>query len=234
MTETDTETSALDLPAVAGRVRSMFKAVGLDGTVFAERVGVPYSTMRSYISGSRPPSAEFLVGCYRAFGFLPAWLLAGEGPMSKDGLFTAPPAQESDLVPVPRLNVRASAGRGQVQEEAAEYAIGAISVSRAWLAQRRLSASKLRAIEVRGNSMQGVLSDGDLVVIDVADTTPRSGYVYVLRQGDELQVKYCQQLPGGILRVSSANPAFPPYEVDLAKSADVSVVGRVVASMHDW
>lgn len=233
--ETDT-TTALDLAAIAERVRKMLVAAGQDGTDFASSVGVPYGTMRAYISGQRPPSAEFLIGCYRAFGFLPAWVLAGEGPMAKDGK-TEPPtasAADPDLVPVPRLNVRASAGPGQVQEEPAEYAVDAISVSRSWLAKRHLSAAKLRAIEVRGSSMQGVLSDGDLVVLDVSDTTPRSGFVYALRQGDELQVKFVQLLPGGILRVSSANPAFAPYEVDLAKSADVTVVGRVVASMHDW
>jgi len=140
----------------------------------------------------------------------------------------------SDLVPIPRLDVKASAGHGTINDNGGEYQVDAISVSRAWLARRHLSPSSLRVIQVRGSSMQGVLSDGDLVLVDQADTTPRSGFVYVLRQGDELLVKYCQQLPGGVLRVSSANTAFQPYDVDLSKATDVSVVGRVVASMHDW
>ncbi len=128
----------------------------------------------------------------------------------------------------------AAAGDGQVNEQTAEYRIGGLSFSRAWLSQRRLSAETLRVIRVRGASMDGVLWDGDLVLVDLSDTQLRTGVVYVIRQGEELLVKYCQLLPGGMLRVSSANATYPPYDLDLAKTPDVAIIGRVVASMHEW
>jgi phage repressor protein C with HTH and peptisase S24 domain len=226
------EVAALDLAAIGVRVRQLLNAAELDGTEFALQVGVPYGTMRAYITGQRPPSAEFLAGCYRAFGFMPAWLLTGEGPMRKGG--AAVPDAPGDIVVIPRLDLHASAGPGSLAEPEAEYRVGALCVTRAWLLQRRLSPANLRAISVRGTSMQPVLFDGDLVVVDIGDRSPRTGFVYVLRHGDELLVKYCEQLPGGLLRISSANPSFQPYEVDLARSNDVGIVGRVVASMHDW
>lgn len=232
----ETDTATLDLEGIALRVKQMLHAAGVDGTGFASRIGVPYGTMRAYLSGSRPPSAEFLVGCYRAFGFMPAWVLTGDGPMDRQGTQAAEPVSglNRDFVVVPVLAVQASAGPGAVNEASSEYQVDGMCLSRAWLAQRRLSSNKLAVIQVRGSSMQGVLADGDRVLVDRADTTPRSGFIYVLRQGDELLVKYCQLLPGGILRVSSANPAFESYDVDLSKAPDVTVVGRVVASMHDW
>jgi len=192
--------------------------------------------MRAYITGSRPPSAEFLAGCFRAFTFMPSWLLTGDGPMRRDAdaSVQAGAATSGSYVVVPVLDVQASAGPGAVNEPAAEYQVGGMCLSTKWLAARRLSATKLRVIQVRGSSMEGVLWNGDRVLIDKTDTQVRSGFVYVLRQGDELLVKYCQQLPGGVLRVSSANPAFVPYDVDLAKATDVAIVGRVVASMHEW
>lgn len=83
--------------------------------------------------------------------------------------------------------------------------------------------------------MEPVLHSGDLVLLNLADTQPRSGRAYALRQGDELLVKYCQLMPGGLLRVSSANPDFPPYDIDLGKSAaEVQVLGSVQSSMHEW
>jgi len=82
--------------------------------------------------------------------------------------------------------------------------------------------------------MEGKLSDGDAVLIDKNQTTPKSGFAYVLRQGDELLVKYCQLMPEGILRVSSENKSFEPYDINLAKVTDVSILGRVVASTHEW
>jgi phage repressor protein C with HTH and peptisase S24 domain len=70
--------------------------------------------------------------------------------------------------------------------------------------------------------------------VDITDTSPRSGFICVLRQDDEVLVKYLQLLPGGVLRISSANNSFAPYDVNLERAANFEVLGRVVASMHDW
>lgn len=229
----ESDLTALDLAAIAVRVRQMVNTTKLDGTEFAVRIGVPYGTMRAYLSGQRAPSAEFLIGCYRAFGFRPSWLLAGDAPMSLAGGEGAD-EEDSGMVSIPRYRVSASAGPGVVAEDVAEYKVGAVAVSRAWLRQRRLSPAGLRAIEVRGTSMQPVLADGDMVIMDMTDREPRTGFIYVLRRGDELLVKYVERLGGGSLRVSSANAAFTPYEIDLQKDTDVAILGRVVTSMHDW
>lgn len=147
-----------------------------------------------------------------------------------------PPAEPlaSELVPLPRLAVRASAGYGVVNDPGAEYLVNALSVSRAWLNKRRLIPTNLRVITIRGRSMEPVLANDDLGVVDVTDTAPRSGFIYVIRNGDELLVKFCELHPGNKLRVSSANPSFAPYDVDLERNRELVIVGRVVASMHDW
>ncbi|PZR76210.1 MAG: phage repressor protein C, partial [Stutzerimonas stutzeri] len=78
--------------------------------------------------------------------------------------------------------------------------------------------------------MANVLADGDKVLVDVSESSPKTGYIYVIRQGDELLVKYCQLMPGGMLRISSADPSFPAYDVDLSKTDDMQIIGKVVAS----
>lgn len=235
MSDSVVDSPTLDLAATAARLRAVMQSLDLEGTVFAKRLGVPYGTMRSYLGGARAPSPEFLAACFQVFGFMPSWLLTGEGPMHKTGLPVAGLDQaQDDYEVVPVYSARAGAGSGSLSEPEAEYKVAGMSVPKAWLQQRGLKAQSLVVIFVRGSSMEPVLFDGDKVLVDRSDTTPRSGMVYVLRQGDELLVKYCQQLPGGVLRVSSANAAFPSYDVDLERAADVTVLGRVVASQHDW
>lgn len=233
MTESTPINSDLDLPQISQRVRKALAASGVDGKAFATEIGVPYGTMRAYLSAERAPSAEFLAGAFRAYGVNPAWLLTGAGSM-RQGMPAdrAESGRETCVVPV--LSVHASAGPGAVNEPAASYAVGGMAFTTEWLRQRNLHIGNLAVITVKGASMEGVLDHGDQLLIDKSDTTPRSGMIYVLRQGDELLVKFCQLLPGGVLRVSSANPYFAPYDVDLSKSADVQIVGRVVAALHEW
>lgn len=236
MTESDPINSQLDLGQIARRLREAMTAVGKDGKSFAIDVGVPYSTMRAYLSAERAPSAEFLAGVFRAYAINPAWLLAGDGPKLLGQPDSGPDSERSTYV-VPVLGVQASAGHGVVNEPVAQYGIGGVggmAFTAEWLRKRHLQVSNLAVITVKGASMEGVLDHGDQLLIDKSDTTPRSGMIYVLRQGDELLVKFCQLLPGGVLRVSSANPYFAPYDVDLSKSADVQIVGRVVAALHEW
>jgi phage repressor protein C with HTH and peptisase S24 domain len=234
MTESNPINSELDLAQIAQRVRLALVATGAsDGKAFAARIGVPYGTMRAYLSAERPPSSEFLAGAYRAYGISPAWVLTGAGTML-EGQTAGMPDCGRDTYVVPVLAVKASAGSGAVNEPSAHYAVGGMAFTAEWLRKRDLQVGNLAVIRVKGSSMEGVLEHGDQLLIDQSDKTPRSGFIYVLRQGDELLVKFCQLLPGGVLRVSSANPNFAPYDVDLSKTADVEIVGRVVAAMHEW
>lgn len=224
--------SGLDLVAIGQRVKQLLADLGVDQHTFADAIGVPYSTVRAYIAGGRPPSAEFLVGAFRTYGASPIWVLTGNG--NARGQAASTPALgkslENDYVVIPPLPAPATTEttRGP------HYDGDGLCFSRSWLSGRGLDPAHLNVLMVRGGSMEGVLSTGDRVLIDARDVTPRSGYMYVLHQGDELLVKYCQLLPGGTLRVSSHNPAFQPYDVDLSRSPDVNIVGRVVASTRDW
>jgi phage repressor protein C with HTH and peptisase S24 domain len=234
MQASDTDISALDLVAIGARLRAAMATLGLDGTELAVRVGVPYGTMRAYVTGIRAPSAEFLSGCYRAFGLLAEWLLVGDGPMTRGGhLPDAPAAHVEQMVPIRLYRTTASAGPGSFID-GSDSSDGEICVSEHWLRKRALNPENLCAFAVKGNSMQTVLNDGDLVVMDTTDTSPVGGNVYVIRHSDALMVKYVDLLPGGRLRISSANSSYAPYEVDLSKAEDVAVLGRVVASMHYW
>lgn len=207
--------------ARGSRLKEERQRLGVSPAELASTCGVSRTTQFAYESGDRAPDADYLERAVGA-GMDVQYVLTGVRP---GGL-------HDDFVVIQSHAVAASAGPGALNGEHAE--VGGLCFSRRWIAQRGLSASNLRVIDVIGESMQPRLNDGDKVLVDTSDTAPKSGRAYVLLQGDELLVKYCQLIPEGLLRVSSANPDYPTYDIDLSKNDCVSIVGRVRASNHEW
>lgn len=119
--------TALDLPAIAQRLRWVLKHLQLEATVFSERTDVPYSTMRSYLSGKRAPSPELLAAAYRVYRVSPVWLLTAEGQMvESDGVLTTGSGVATPL----RLAESSAPWRLPEGEPASLYSPGAWGVSK--------------------------------------------------------------------------------------------------------
>ena len=83
-------------------------------------------------------------------------------------------------------------------------------------------------IEVQGDSMQPTMMDGDMLLVNSQVNQIRDG-IYVLRFDGLLMVKRLQRQPGGHVMVTSDNPAYTPFTVDLNdESTEFSVLGKVV------
>jgi phage repressor protein C with HTH and peptisase S24 domain len=140
------------------------------------------------------------------------------------------PALDDDiphaLVPVPRLDVRASAGAGA--ETGVEEVLGRIAFDAAWLRRMGISRADLSMIRVQGDSMVPTLSDGDEILVDRGDAAARlRDGVYVLRIEDVLMVKRVALLSAARrICVRSDNNAYPSWP-DCDPGA-VDLVGRVV------
>jgi len=205
---------------IGERLKLERQRLGLAQADFGTKAGVSKTSQFNYEAGERSPDAEYLRNAAE-LGVDITYVVTGQRVASND-----------DFVVIPQHAVAASAGPGAVNAE--ELATGGLSFSKKWLAKRRLNPVHLKVIDVMGESMLPRLGDGDKVLVDVSDTVPKSGRAYVLLQGEELLVKYCQLLPEGMLRVSSANTDYPTYDIDLSRTHGVSIVGRVRASTHEW
>lgn len=206
---------------IGERLRAERHRLGMAQADFGLRCGVTKTTQFNYEAGDRTPHAEYLAVA-DALGVDTHYVVTGRGAKAGD----------HEFVVIPRHHVSASAGPGSVNGQDAE--MHGLCFRRSWINKKGLQANALRVIDVKGDSMAGKLSDGDQVLIDMSQNTPKSGVAFVIRQGDELLVKYAQLLPNGVLRLSSENQTYKPYDVDLARESDVSILGRVVASTHEW
>lgn len=207
--------------AIGERLKAERQRLGLAQAEFGAKCGVSKTSQFNYEAGDRSPDGEYFNKAAE-LGVDTHFVITGKGAK----------ATMEDFVVVPKYDAAASAGNGALNGHHSE--IHGLCFRRSWLNKKGLQANNLKVIDVTGDSMVGRLSDGDQVLIDESQTTPKSGYAYVLRQGDELLVKYAQLLPQGILRLSSENQTYKPYDIDLSKEPDVSILGRVVASTHEW
>ena len=137
-----------------------------------------------------------------------------------------PPTPPS-LVPVPRLEVGASAGAGAFDGD--ERAAAHIAFDPAWLRRvARGAPDQLSIIRVSGDSMVPALADGDDILVDRGDAEARlRDGIYVLRIDGALVVKRVAVNPAArTLSIRSDNPAYPGWPD--CDPAAVDIVGRVV------
>lgn len=87
---------------------------------------------------------------------------------------------------------------------------------------------RIRIIPVRGISMEPELWSGQRVMVDIEDKIPSPPGIFVVWDGAGLVLKYVEVIQGSeplMVRISSAHPAFKPYERTIP---DAQINGRVV------
>ena len=204
---------------------------------FANECGISYGAMHKYFTGATQPTLDNLVTLARTTGVSLSWLATGEEEKSNLPVISTSESLAvdvhgndvdlSEFVFVPRYNVSAAAGYGAWNDD--ETPMFTVSFRRYWVINHlKADPRKLSVISVVGDSMMGVLNDKDIILVNHDDRDPREG-IYVIRLDSQLLVKMVQRLPGSQLRISSTNPAFEPFIIELDNiPSDFDVIGKVV------
>jgi phage repressor protein C with HTH and peptisase S24 domain len=128
-----------------------------------------------------------------------------------------------DFVAIERVNLRVSAGVTGFSVEHFEENGPPIFFRADWLAQSGYKSTHLFALKVVGDSMEPGLWEGDLIVMNQADTTPRDESVFVVNFEGEIVIKRLLR-NNGQWWLSSDNPRYRPKLCD----ENSLLVGRVV------
>lgn len=170
------------------------------------------STYAGYERGDTTPDAEFIGKFIKRTGADPWRLLTGStGAANDDDLEEAPP---TSAALVDRLELKVSAGAGS---SGTTEAIERIPFSPTMLRRHSLKPSDLAVLEVKGDSMEPVLYEGDTVLVDKSPSRPLSGKMYVVARGGDLQIKWVTVMRSGI-QLLSENAHYPPERIDLHDS----------------
>ena len=197
---------------------------GLTQKDFSELMGVSRGYLASVETERQEPSYAFIKSLIDTFDVSADELIKGQNVANNDPSF----------VTVPRYTVSASAGNGDsFVSDPLDITYYAFSLQ--WIKRRGLDPKELQIIEVKGDSMEPKLWDGDLILIDRSQTDPKDGRAFVVRVWDEFVVKKVQITGQSAISLISANSEYPPQELKLPlDERDFQIIGQVVASMHEW
>jgi phage repressor protein C with HTH and peptisase S24 domain len=230
------------------RLKELRERIGLSQTELANKLGKARQTIQNYESGATdiPTSAIYML--VQEYKLRPDWLLDGTGDMflpdgydptlmsqdeklfnrmrkEKAGEKSSPagnqitPEANCDLVKIPILNAKASAGYGRENYDIDPIGYFLIT-SRAFPG---IQTNCLRNIQVAGDSMSPTLEDGDWVTM-VEGLIAGNG-IYLLNNGGELFIKRVNFTLAGDLAVISDNPK---YSTEKIRREDTVIVGKCV------
>ncbi|MCB2251672.1 helix-turn-helix domain-containing protein [Pseudomonas chlororaphis] len=188
--------------------------------VFSRESGLSEGAIRSYLSGETYPTLDRLEQIAKAAGVSAMWLAFGEEQRTQHVI------EDDKYSYVPLYDARCSAGHGSWSEGA--RVLTHLAFTTYSLRKQGLEPARLSAIRVDGDSMEGLLSDGDTVLIDHGRNTLEGEAVYVIRLDDHLYAKRLQRQIGGGVAVISTNPAYQTMTVAKENLNDLEIIGRVV------
>ena len=218
---------------ILSRISEIQSHLGLNISRFALSIGVSQTTLSNMFNRDSVPKSDLLAKIIDVHSVNPSFLLTGEGPMFLEE--PSPPAVLAASAPsrhgslrelrevlegrlVPFLSQLVSAGPGEELEPYDESA-GLICLPEGE------ARGDLRALRVRGDSMEPTLRPGDIVVCDLGGW--RGDGLYVLRDNESAYVKRVRRVREG-LEVMSDNPAYASWSCPLE---ELVVVGRVCYSV---
>jgi len=212
----------------------------------ARHIGVTPQAVQKWLAGITEPRGKNLELAAEFLGVTPAYLKFGmhvmaEGPTDKklieDALHKLKPgsfmrvegADRDDprLTIIPKVRLRLTAGLSGFEVEPEPYDGSSTTVPTDWIERHGYYRDKLIAITVRGESMEPTFYEGDLVVINTADTTPVAGAVYAVNYEGEPSIKRLARDMGRWWLVSD-NVDQRRYYRQAFQSDTSQIIGRVV------
>ena len=218
------------------RIREERARLGLSQEAFGEVGGVKKFAQSNYERGKRHPDTAYLEKIAKV-GVDIQYLVTGirstdsssfdgrEAVRVNDGApVEAATTPAPGLAEVKLYDVEGAAGDGRSLEE--ERVEGALYFPEAQLSALGLCAAQVAGVKVRGDSMEGTLSDGDWVLVDRANQDVRQEGVFLLLVSGERRIKRVQRLAGGALYLISDNTHYQPEMIRPEQLRDVEILGR--------
>ena len=201
--------------------------------LISKGVKITSRTIYAYESEERPPALPYLQALIDYYDINPEWLLSNRGEMFySDTTRKSAPANIdiSNMVFIPLLDMTASAGYGSLINDENVSTKEYISFTKTWLSKLTATSEKyLLGFTVKGDSMQGDINDGDIIIVNTQYNNLSTDGTFAVNIDDQMYVKILQRMPENKVQVISKNPKYTPFTVDL-NTEHFKIVGKVIWS----
>lgn len=234
---------------ICGRLKLIREYYNESQAKFSKKLGIAQNTWGQYEIGKRSVPDE-LKQQLAAMGIDIHWLVTGEGSMHKDqaaGPAAKTPAmvvmepehasynknkglaiisKDEDTIPIPLIRQKLSAGPGQLWGDDC-FTDDVIAIPTRMV--KRFQGYKLGAAEVRGDSMDPSLQNGDTVFF--AEKMISGNGIYALSIDEEVYVKRLEFDPfEGTIRVISDNSKYDPKLLP-ADTDRIKILGKIIGRL---
>lgn len=212
------------------RIKTLRKTLKMNQNEFANKIHKVTRTLQKYESGEIVPDYSIVQLIAKTFNVNPDWLVTGDGEMFLDNENNK--QKQSDIISIPYYpEVSAAAGSGALVYD--ENTVKHLHISSAII--NISTGDNVCLINATGNSMQPVIDDRDLLLVDLSQKLITDEGIYVIRLDTTLVVKRVQKILNGVILISD-NPQYPPREIsaDNFNENDAAVIGKVIAVIKNF
>lgn len=200
------------------RLEEALRIKNMKSVELHEKTGISESLLSKYLSGSAVARQKKLTLLADALNVNEVWLMGYDVPMNRE--LNPTPLSELNQTEIPVLG-KVKAGYDYL---ANENIIGHI-----FLDFRPSDPENYYALQVTGNSMEPLLSDGDIAIVHKQNDFDSGNTCIVLINGDEATVKKVVRMDDGIDLIAM-NPYYPIRHFDKNEMDEipVKIIGKVI------
>lgn len=220
------------------RIKSLRKERGYTLHELARRIGVSHAAVSQWENNADIEiKSDRFFKLAQVLGVTPEYLMDGKKTFEvneskttyKAGSFevwdSKTPLHDDDVELPFFTEVELSAGIGS--EVVREDNGFKLRFSKSSLRRANVDPSNAACVQIKGDSMEPILSDGATVGVDTSQTNIIDGKMYAIDHAGMLRVKVLHRIPGG-LRVRSFNSDEYPDETYKGDELnDIKVIGKV-------
>lgn len=201
---------------------ALCKHAGLSPSKLATEAGLAATTILRPYNGTATSrlSAPTMQKLQERFPDFPGW--------SGGDVVSANQADRDGMVDIRQIDLRFGLGGAYMDTEIVEHQAEKLAFPISWL--RMITASPANMLywaRGMGNSMEPVISDGDVILIDRSQHTLSYGDLYwAISYGQTAMVKRLRPMPDGGVKIMSDNPSVGP---ETAYDGELHIFGRVIA-----
>lgn len=136
----------------------------------------------------------------------------------------------NNCVELDYIHIQPSCGRGTVVMDEAEVTpvrIGKEIIKDIWKAE----VNNLKLFKASGDSMEPVIEDGNILLIDTSRTDFNNGGIFLLTINNDWFIKRLRLRVTGELDIISDNSKYPVETLKPNSSIEISVKGRVIKNL---